>query len=130
MSASQVTRIRTQSVSFPGLTAQLPLRARMIERSRLISDHTGADLGPALVLVVSQTLTVELLARDAAAAPALNALGTLTVVEKMGDGAAKTYSYPNMRFIGHEVVAAGGTEPGATLYRWQQEQATPGYSIS
>ena len=101
MTAPQVTRIRTQSASFTGLTALLPLRARMIEKNRLIADHTGADLGPALVLVVNQTLQVELLARDAAAAPALNALGTLTIVEKMGDGSTKTYSYPNMRFIGH-----------------------------
>ena len=130
MTAPQVTRIRTQSASFTGLTALLPLRARMIEKNRLIADHTGADLGPALVLVVNQTLQVELLARDAAAAPALNALGTLTIVEKMGDGSTKTYSYPNMRFIGHEFIAASGPEPAATLYRWQQEQATPSYSIS
>ncbi len=97
---------------------------------RVSSDHTGADLGPALVLVVNQALLVELLARDAAPAPALNTLGTLTVVEKMGDGSTKTYSYPNMRFVGHEIVAAAGADPGATLYRFQQEQSTPSYSIA
>ncbi|MGH7143409.1 MAG: hypothetical protein ACREJ2_04660, partial [Planctomycetota bacterium] len=42
MSASQVTRIRTQAVSFPGLTADFPLSARMIEKNRLISDWKRA----------------------------------------------------------------------------------------